>query len=317
MEEETLKVAIAQIAPVWLDRKATLEKVMNCMREAASEGTHLLVFGEALIPGYPFWVDQTDGARFDNDLQKDFYAHYQKEAVSIEEGHLDELLSLAKECKLSVYLGIIERPTDRGAHSLYCTLLYINSSGEIASSQRKLMPTYEERLVWGIGDGHGLCTHPIGSFTAGGLNCWENWLPLARASLYAQGEDLHVSVWPGNYRNTHDLIPVLAKEGRSYVIAASGLFSHNDLHEELPHADILANHIKGTLANGGSCIAAPDGSWVLEPVTDKEGVFYAELDHQKVRSERLNIDVSGHYSRPDVFQLQVDMTRQSILKKKT
>lgn len=149
----------------------------------------------------------------------------------------------------------------------------------------------------------------------GGLNCWENWLPLARAALHAQGEDLHVSVWPGNERNTRALIPILAQESGSYVVAVSGLFSGDFLTDALPQPELLQKSISGVLANGGSCIANPDGSWLMEPITDEEGVFYATLDHHKVREARLSLNISGHYSRPDVFQLSVNTTRQSIIKK--
>ncbi|MEQ8583366.1 MAG: carbon-nitrogen hydrolase family protein [Marinoscillum sp.] len=313
-QSEILKVAIAQISPKWLHREATLQKVIDCVREAAGKGAGLVVFGEALVPGYPFWVEKTDGAVFESPVQQEIFAHYVNEAVCIERGDLDVLCATALESKIAIYLGIIEQPRDRG-RSLYCTLVYIDQQGVIQSTHRKVMPTYEERLVWANGDGNGLVTHSLSPFTVGGLNCWENWLPLARATLYAQGEDLHVSVWPGNDRNTRDLIPMIAKESRSYVIAACGLFSDKDITDDLPQSPLMKERIKGTLANGGSCVAAPDGSWLLEPVINQEGIFYADIDHQKVRAARLSLDVSGHYSRPDIFQLEVNQQRATILKK--
>ncbi|REE05671.1 carbon-nitrogen hydrolase family protein [Marinoscillum furvescens] len=312
---EKLTIAIAQLAPVWLHKAATLQKVQQSMQEAAAKGAQLVVYGEALVPGYPFWVEKTDGAVFDSAMQKDFYAHYVREAVAIVRGELNQLSDLAGKLKLAVYLGVIEKAQDRG-DSLYCSLVYINQNGEIASVHRKLVPTYEERLVWSQGDGHGLVTHSLPPFTVGGLNCWENWLPLARTSLYAQGEDLHVSVWPGNYRNTHDLIPMIAKEGRSFVVAACGLFGESQLTDDLPHAALLKKKMNGALANGGSCVAAPDGSWLLEPVVDQEGVFVVELNHEQVRRERLLMNGVGHYSRPDVFELRLNTDRQTLLNDK-
>ncbi len=312
---DTLKVAVAQMAPVWLNKPATLKKVIEKIDEAAEQDTELIVFGEALVPGYPFWVEHTDGARFESDVQKNMYAHYVKHAVDVEVGDLDAVCKAAKSGNIAVYLGIIERASDRG-ESLYCSLVYVDQKGEIQSVHRKVMPTYEERSVWSIGDGNGLTTHDLGSFKVGGLNCWENWLPLARASLYAQGENLHVSVWPGNYRNVHDLIPVIAKESRSYVIAASGLFSANEITEDLPHYDLLKEQMKGTMADGGSGIANPDGSWLVEPVVGKETILYAELDLEQVRKERLLLNGTGHYSRPDIFQLEINQERQHLLKKK-
>ncbi|WP_444995693.1 carbon-nitrogen hydrolase family protein [Aliikangiella sp. IMCC44359] len=306
-----LKVALAQIAPVWLNREATLKKIEQYVIEAAKNSSDLIAFGESLVPGYPFWLDQTDGAKFNCDKQKKIHSEYSKQAVQIERGDLNQLCKTAKSNRIAIYLGIIERPKDRSGHSLYCSLVYIDQQGVIQSVHRKLMPTYEERLSWSPGDGHGLVTHPLKSFTVGGLNCWENWMPLARASLYAQGEDLHIAVWPGNERNTVDLTPVMAKEGRSYVISVCGLMRPQDAISELPELESLATNNIDFYANGGSCLAAPDGSWVIPPQKGTEGIYYAEIDHAKVREERQNFDPAGHYSRPDVTKLEVNRQRQT------
>jgi len=310
---EKLTVALAQIVPVWFDREATLAKVITYVKDAAAKNCQLVVFGEAMVPGYPFWLDITNGAKFNCDKQKAIQAEYSKQAVQIERGDLDGLCDIAKQNSISIYLGIIERPKDRTGHSLYCSFVYINQEGIIQSVHRKLMPTYEERLSWAPGDGHGLRTHKLEAFTVGGLNCWENWMPLARASLYAQGEDLHVACWPGNVRNTVDLTPVLAKEGRSYVLSVCGLMRPSDAKNCIPELDEVLNDPSPLLADGGSCIAAPDGSWAIEPQGGEEGLYVAELDHKKVREERQNFDPAGHYSRPDVTQLTVDRTRQSTV----
>ena len=233
--------------------------------------------------------------------------------MQIERGDLNNLCNAAKENKISVYLGIIERPEDRTGHSLYCSFVYIDQKGIIQSVHRKLMPTYEERLSWSPGDGHGLRTHKLAAFTVGGLNCWENWMPLARAALYAQGEDLHVACWPGNLQNTVDLTPVMAKEGRSYILSVCGLMRPDDAKNCIPELDEVGNSAEPLLANGGSCIAAPDGGWLIEPQVGEEGLYTAELLHSKVREERQNFDPAGHYSRPDVTQLIVDRTRQSTV----
>ncbi|WP_420318037.1 carbon-nitrogen hydrolase family protein [Ekhidna sp.] len=312
--ENTLKIALAQISPVWLDREKTLEKVMNSTANAASKGARLVIFGEAILPGYPFWLDRMNGAEFNSTCQKEIHAHYIQQAVNIESGHLNPLCDLAKNVNISIYLGTIERPNDRGGHSLYCSMIFIDNHGEIKSVHRKLMPTYEERLSWSPGDGHGLVTHAVPPFTVGGLNCWENWMPLARAAMYAQGEDLHVSIWPGNKRNTEKLIPVIAMESRSFVVGVSGMFSKDDIPDSFPYAEKMRKLTTETLADGGSCIAAPDGSWVVEPLTNKEETIIAVLDHKKVLEERQNFDPSGHYSRPDVLSLNINRERQSILK---
>jgi nitrilase len=155
--------------------------------------------------------------------------------------------------------------------------------------------------------------HSLGSFTVGGLNCWENWLPLARTTLYAQGENLHVSIWPGCLRNTEDITRFIAKESRSYVIAASGLMRKQDINNTIPHYEKIIAAAPEFLGNGGSCIAAPDGTWVIEPVIEQEALLVAVIDINEVIKERQNFDPSGHYSRPDVFTLKVDTTRQSII----
>ncbi len=311
-----LNVAIAQIAPVWLNRAKTLEKIMSYTTQAADAGSQLVVFGEALLPGYPFWVERTDGARFNSKRQKQFHALYLDQAVQIEAGHLEPLQTLARQRNIAVYLGTIERPLDRGGHSAYCSLVYIDSQGDIQSVHRKLMPTYEERLTWSSGDGHGLRTHKLGPFTLGGLNCWENWMPLPRAALYAMGEDLHVAVWPGGLHNTQPTTRFLAMEGRSYVLAASGLMRLQDFPADTPHLDLIrADQTEhgDLLANGGSAIAGPDGKWLVEPVVGVEKLIVATLDHTCVREERQNFDPVGHYSRPDVTRLTVDRRRQSTL----
>jgi nitrilase len=311
MNERTLKVGIAQVAPVWLDRDATVAKLAGWIREAAAKGCQLVVFGEALVPGYPFWVERTDAARFESALQKDLYRHYAEQSVCIETGDLDPIVEAARDSALAVYLGVMERAPDRGGHSLYASMVYIDALGTIGSVHRKLMPTYEERLVWAIGDGHGLRTHKIGPFTAGGLNCWENWLPLARAALYAQGEDLHIAIWPGSLRNTGDITRFIAREGRCYVVSVSGLMRRSDIPDGIPHGALLQEAADEVMADGGSCIASPTGEWLLEPETGAESLRVAELNHRAVLEERHNLDVAGHYSRPDVMRLLVDRRRQS------
>lgn len=310
--QEHITVALAQIAPVWLNRNATTTKIIDYIRQAAQQGARLVCFGETLLPGYPFWLDLTDGARFNDDVQKDLHAYYVQQGVDIEAGDLDSICLAAKTNQIAVMLGCLERPKDRTGYSVYCSCVYIGADGVIGSVHRKLMPTYEERLTWAAGDGHGLRTHALDGFTVGGLNCWENWMPLSRAALYAQGEDVHVGIWPGNLRNTEDLTRFIAKEGRSFSIAVSGLMRKQDIPADTPHLEKILARCPDMLANGGSCIAAPDGSWIIEPVTDQECLLIATLDRNQVRRERQNFDVTGHYSRPDVTRLVVNRQRQTL-----
>ncbi|WP_340199795.1 carbon-nitrogen hydrolase family protein [Ascidiimonas sp. W6] len=309
----SLTIGMAQIAPVWLQKTETLLKIKDAITEAANNKAELVVFGEALLPGYPFWISITEGAKFNSKIQKELHAHYARNAVVIEEGDLDEVCNLARQLKVAVYLGVIERAHNRGGHSLYCSLVYIDQHGVMQSVHRKLQPTYEERLTWAPGDGNGLRVHKLKKFTVGGLNCWENWMPLPRTAMYAQGENLHVAVWPGSDFNTRDITRFIARESRSYVISVSSLMRITDFPEATPHLDLLKKRSPEILANGGSCIAGPDGEWIISPVLNREGVILKTIDFKRIYEERQNFDPSGHYSRPDVTHLSVNRERQSVV----
>lgn len=312
MTAEHLTIAIAQIAPVWLNRDATLARMLSQIADAARQEAQLITFGEAFLPGYPFWVERSDGARFNHPVQKAFYAHYLDQGVSIEAGHLDPLRQAAADLGIAIVFGCMERAADRGGHSLYCSMVTLDAAGTVRNVHRKMMPTYEERLVWAIGDGHGLRVIPLGRFTVGGLNCWENWMPLSRSALCAQGEDLHIAIWPGGLHNTVDVTRFIALESRSYVISACGLMRPSDIPADLPHREAIADDGAAWFANGGSCVAGPDGAWVIEPAVEREALLIATLDHRRVREERHNFDPAGHYSRPDVTRLVVNRERQGL-----
>jgi nitrilase len=309
----TLKVALAQISPVWLNKELTIEKIIKSIDEAGISNCELIVFGEALLPGYPFWISLTNGTEWNSPIQKELHAHYVRNAIQIEDGDLDTICSSAKENNIAVYLGIVERAKDRGGHSLYCSLVYISQNGEIKSVHRKLQPTYDERLTWSPGDGNGLQVHTLKKFTVGGLNCWENWMPLSRTALYGQGEDLHIAVWPGSAHNTKDITRFIALESRSYVISVSSLMRIEDFPADTPHLELILKNAPPILTNGGSCIVGPDGEWIVEPVINSEGLIIKTLDFNRVLEERQNFDVAGHYSRPDVTKLILNRERQTIL----
>ncbi|MEJ2003988.1 MAG: carbon-nitrogen hydrolase family protein [Cyclobacteriaceae bacterium] len=306
-----LRAGLVQMAPIWLNKESTISKMLSFIDEAAGDGCKITAFSEALLPGYPFWIEHTDGAKFESDLQKEYFRIYYANAVDINAGDLDVFREKAREHSMGLYLGCIEKPADRG-RSLYCSLVYISDRGLIESVHRKLVPTYEERLVWSPGDGHGLKVHDLHGFRVGGLNCWENWMPGARMALYGQGEDVHLSVWPGNEHNVEQIVPFIGKELRGYAIGVCGLFRKEDIPDELPESQRIKD---ASIANakGGTCCAGPDGQWLLPPQTGTEGLFTVELSLENIIRERHNFDPAGHYSRPDVLKLHVDRGRQSSL----
>ena len=308
-----MRVAAAQARPRWLDSAGTVRQATAWLEDAAARGVELVAFPEAFLGGYPFWLELTGGARFDNDRQKRAYAAYLEAAVEIDGPEIAAICEAARDLGVFVYMGTAERGTGSARGTVFCTLIAIDPAAGVVSAHRKLMPTFEERLVWGQGDGHGLRVHTTGGGRVGGLNCWENWMPQARHALYAQGEDLHISVWPGNPRNTADITRFIALEGRVWSLAANGLISLDDVPEHFPLRDELEAAGVSHYCRGGSAVAGPDGHWLVEPVLDEERLVIADLDLTMVARERQNFDPSGHYSRPDVFRVEVDRQRRSAV----
>ncbi len=303
-----MRIAAAQTAPVWGDPSATTKLVVDWIGRAAGEGVDLVAFGETFVSGYAFWVARTDGARFDAGDQKEAYAYYLDAAVRLDGPELLEVRAAAGDHGVFTYIGITERSQSGG--TVYATLVGVDPEAGIVSAHRKTMPTYEERMVWGIGDGHGLRVHDVAGVRVGGLNCWENWLPIARHSLYAQGLDLHVAVWPGSVRLTEDITRFIAREGRCYVLSAGALLRDTDIPDDFPLKDRSFDGPE-TAYDGGSAIAAPDGTWVAAPVAGEERLVIGEVDLARVRGERQNFDPAGHYFRSDVFSVTVDRIRRA------
>ncbi|MHA2296403.1 MAG: carbon-nitrogen hydrolase family protein [Candidatus Hodarchaeales archaeon] len=308
-----IRVAAIQIAPVFLDAQKTWEKLARYIREANDNRAELVTWGETLIPGYPQWIGPSGGARFNDPQQKVAYAKYWQEAVKLDDSTIiDEMKEMAKELGMMFMGGIAEKE----GGSIYCTLLTIDQDGRILGRHRKIKPTYEERLVWADGDRLGLITHPIknSSLKVGGLNCWENWLPLARATLHKQEEIIHVAVWPGSSRLTSDITRFIALEGRSWVFSTSGLLRPEDFSHlsknDFPMKDVMELSSRNW-QNGGTMIVDPTGKTIAGPLVDKEAILYVDVDPLLAIQERQNLDISGHYSRRDIFR---DFYSESMLK---
>jgi len=296
-----IRVAGIQIAPIFLDAKKTWEKLADYIREAQSEGTDLATWGETLIPGYPAWIWASNIAKWNDTQQKITYAKYWQEALKLDQSEIVEAMkTLAKELGIMLMGGIAEKE----GGSIYCTLITISKDGVILGRHRKIKPTYSERLVWADGDGLGLKTYPIKGVRVGGLNCWENWLPLARAALHLQEEIIHLAVWPGSLSLTNDITRFIALEGRSWVISTSSLLRPTDFNhleeDKFPFKRVMESRTR-SWHNGGSIAADPTGKIVAGPIVDKEGIIYVDVDPMFTIQERQNLDISGHYSRLDIF----------------
>ena len=306
-----MRVAAIQLAPVLLDRAATLAKIEASARDAADRGARLIVFPEASLPGYPTWLTYTGGAPFDDPLQKQLHARYLDQAIELPGPELEQLAALSRELEATLVVGVMERGRDAGRGSLWCTALTVEPGGTWRA-HRKLVPTHEERLAWARGDGHGLVVGDVGGWRVGALNCWENWMPAARLAMYAQGEEVHCSLWPGSPDLTRDISRFTAREGRVYVVAASGVLRAEDLPADLPARDALvAGAEDGLLHRGGSRVVAPTGKELAALDDPVEGVLVADLRRDLLLGERQNFDPTGHYGRDDVFQLHVDRRRRS------
>jgi len=297
-----VKVAVIQMSPVFLDKTASWKKLKMLILEAIDEGASIITWGETIIPGYPIWMGLTDSARWNNPDQKRAYSTYVREAVALDDPIVEEMSNISSEHKVMLMGGILEKE----GSSVYATLLTIGFEGEILGRHRKIKPTFDERLLWADGDIEGLRTYETPEGRIGGLNCWENWIPLTRAALHQEGEMIHVAVWPGSYSLTKDISKFMALEGRSWILSACGVYRGEGLaHLSLDDFPMRDEILKaGGIHSGGSLIVNPNGEVIAGPLPDyEEGILYAEVDRRTVLEERQNFDYSGHYSRPDILKL--------------
>jgi nitrilase len=288
-------VAAVQATPVFLDRDATVEKVCALVKEAASHGASLIAFPETFVPTYPDWVWRA-AAWHDGRYVRRLY----DQSVAVPSAATERLGAAAAESGVYAAVGVNE--VEGG--TLYNTLLYFAPDGALVGRHRKLMPTGGERTVWGMGDGStlGVVDTPFG--VVGGLICWENYMPLARAAMYAQGVDVYLAP---TWDNSDVWLPTLrhiAKEGRVYVVGVAPLLRGSDVPSDL-RGDLYGGD-DDWMSRGGSAIVAPDGDVLAGPVVEREEILYAEVDAARARSSRQQFDPVGHYSRPDVFRLTVD-----------
>ena len=302
-----IKVGIIQASPVFFDLEASLAKAVRYVGQAAAGGARLVAFGETWLPGYPAWLDYCpDAALWNHEPTKDVFAQLRRNSIVVPGSETETLAQAARDHKTSIVIGVNERvDTGAGNGTLYNSLLIFNQNGKLTIHHRKLVPTYTERLVWGQGDGTGLAAAPTSAGRVGSLICWEHWMPLARQAMHESGEHIHVAVFP----TVHEMHQIASRqyafEGRCFVLAVGLLMRVRDLPATLSKPAGMSDTPDAFVLRGGSSIIAPDGAYVVEPAYDEERIITAEIDLNAIDRERMTLDVTGHYHRPDVFDFRV------------
>jgi nitrilase len=307
----TFKIAAVQAAPVFLDREATVSKARELIAEAGRSGARLIVFPEAFIPTYPDWVWRIPPSQ--HRMLADVYAELLEQSVEIPGPVTEELSKAAREAEVYVVMGLNERNAQASNASLYNTLLYIDPEGALLGKHQKLVPTAPERMVWAQGDGSTLEVYDTSMGKLSGLICWENYMPLARYALYAWGTQIYVAPTWDNGEPWLSTLRHIAKEGRTYVVGCSIAMRKEDISDQFEFKAKYYSEVGKWINKGGSAIVSPDGKFVAGPLNEEEGIIYAEVDPRQMRAPKWNLDVAGHYARPDVFQLSVSKEDRPII----
>ncbi len=301
------KIAIIQRPPVLLDREATLARAADWVAEAAAAGATLVVLPETFVPGYPSWGWRLAAGK-DGALMGQLHTRLLANAVDLARGELAPLCNAARSHEVTVVCGINERDLSQGGGTLYNTALIVGPDGRLLNRHRKLMPTNPERMVHGLGDASGLrvVDTPVGRI--GTLICWENYMPLARYALYAQGVEIYVAPtydcgdgWVGTLGH-------IAREGRCWVLGSGTVLRASDVPDDFPSRGQLFPDPDEWINDGDSVVIDPQGKPVAGPLRREAGILYADIDVSRVAAARRTLDVAGHYARPDIFELQVRRT---------
>ncbi len=296
----THRVAVVQAGTVLFDTPATLAKLRRLAGEAAAQGATLAVFPEAFVGGYPKGVDF--GARVGSRTPegRDWFRRYFDSAIAVPGQECDEISAIAADHAMTLVVGIIER----SGGTLYCTALIVGPDGALLGAHRKLMPTAMERLIWGQGDGSTIPVVQTPAGKVGAVICWENYMPLLRTAMYAQGVELYCAptvddrdTWPLSMRH-------IAFEGRCFVLSAVQWLTRGDCPDDFH--PVQGEAPETVLIRGGSCIVGPLGELLAGPVYGGEAVLVADVDLADLPRAKYDLDVVGHYARPDVFRLEVD-----------
>ena len=299
---ERVTAACVQVEPAIFDRAGTIDRVAERTAEAAGAGAQLVVFPETFIAAYPSSAWAKALAGWAEPGAKEAFALLHRESLELPSPDADRLAAIAREHGVWLVVGVNEADPQRSA-TLYNSLLTYSPAGELALHHRKLVPTNHERLVWGQGDGRGLraVETPLGRL--GGLICWENYMPLARFSIYESGVEIYVASTADDGDSWQATLTHIALESRSFVLAPCHFQRASSYPDDFPLRSLLEG--RDLLGRGGSAILAPDGSYLAGPLYGEEGILYAELDPDVLLEARQWFDPAGHYHRPDVFRLTV------------
>jgi len=304
------KLAIVQEAPAFLDKKATLKKAVTLVGKAAAQGAELIVFPEAFIPGYPAWIWRLrPGSDFS--LSEQLHARLLDNAVNLKSDDLAPLRAAARKHRATIVCGIDERDGELSQATLYNTVVVIGPEGELLNRHRKLMPTNPERMVWGFGDATGLKVVETPCGRVGSLICWENFMPLARYALYAQGIEIYIAPTYDSGDGWIGTMQHIAREAKCWVVGSGTALKASDFPQDLPGKSTLYPDPKAWVNPGDSVVVAPGGEIVAGPLRNEQGILYAEIDSQRTGIAKRALDITGHYARPDIFQLHVDTKPQS------
>ena len=304
------KLAIVQKSPVFLDKHKTIELAVETVDEAAAQGAELVVFTEAFIPGYPAWVWRLRPGG-DWGLSEELHQRLLQNAVTVDSDDLAPLFHAANRNRVTVVCGIEERDGGLSRATLYNSVVVIGPEGNLLNHHRKLMPTNPERMVWGFGDASGLkvVDTPVGRI--GSLLCWENYMPLARYAMYSQGVEIYIAPTYDSGDDWIESLRHIAREGCCWVVGCGNLLRGSDMPADFPDRESLYPDADEWVNPGDSVVIAPGGKVVAGPLREQEGLLLCEVDADAVGIARRALDVAGHYSRPDIFQLHVDTRRQS------
>ncbi|MEO9871935.1 carbon-nitrogen hydrolase family protein [Ekhidna sp.] len=293
-----VNVAVIQDAPVLFDLKKSLTKIHQLAKAASIGNPDILIFPEAFIPGYPRGLSFGTSVGSRSDEGRELWLKYAENSLMIPSAETNILGEIAKEFDTYLIIGVIEK-SESG--TLYCSVLYFDKQGKLLGKHRKLKPTGTERVIWGEGDGSDLTTYKTLFGKIGGLICWENYMPLPRAYLYESGIDIYIAPTADQRDSWQATMKHIACEGRCFVIGCNQYVTKEDYPKDLLDELSGQDHV---MSKGGSVIVDPFGNTVEGPLWDKSGILHAELDMNLVIKSKLDFDVTGHYARPDVFELK-------------